>query len=195
MKQGSDEWKEIRRGKMTASHAQAIGNAGRGLATYIWQVMAEKHALTPSESYQNEHTKRGVELEPYARSLYELEYGVTVDEVGFIEASPYYGCSPDGLIGEDAGIEIKCHDNYQHFKLIAEGEKAISSDYIWQIQMNLLITRRKLWKYIAYNPNYEKSLLVFDILPDPEKIQKLEEGIIQGIDIMNAIERKIVDKK
>lgn len=53
-------------------------------------------------------------------------------------------------------------------------EKAIDSDYVWQIQMSLWVTKRKWWDFLAYNPNYEKSSIPFRIYPDPEKFAKLE---------------------
>lgn len=55
-------------------------------------------------------------------------------------------------------------------------EKAIDSDYLWQVQMNLWVTKRKWWDLVFYNPNYEQSLMIFRILPDPEKFAKLEAG-------------------
>ena len=70
--QGSPEWFEIRVGKVTASHAQAIGNNGKGLDTYLLEVVSEMFSSSEKEHYSNEHTERGNELEPIARSMYEL---------------------------------------------------------------------------------------------------------------------------
>ena len=63
---------------------------------------------------------------------------------------------------------------------LLDEEKAIDSKYIWQIQMNLLITGRKWWDFMAYNPNFEKSSFIFRILPDEEKINKLKIGLMTG---------------
>lgn len=178
--QGSDEWRAIRKGKMTASHAQEIGNNGKGLNTYIIKLMAEYYSSGEHEGYRNAHMERGNELEPIARSMYELETGMTVEQVGFVEHNEFAGCSPDGLVGEDGGVEIKCHDDVTHFRFIMNGESEIDTKYIWQIQMNLMITGRDWWDYIAYNPNFEQSLLVFRIYPDPEAFKKLEAGLETG---------------
>ncbi len=180
MPQGSEEWRAIRKGKMTASHAQEIANNGKGLDTYIIKLMAEYFSSGEYEGFKNSHMERGTELEPVARSMYELETGEVVEEVGFIEYNEYAGCSPDGLIGENAIAEIKCHDDVSHFKMIVGGAKEIDTKYLWQIQMNLMITGRKHGVYIAYNPNFEQSLLVFRIPADPEAFKKLEEGIAAG---------------
>lgn len=190
IEQGSDEWHALRSGRMTASHAQEIGNNGKGLQTYIYTIMAEKYSMQPREQYNNAHMQRGTELEPIARSTYELLHEVDVETVGFIEHDKYTGCSPDGLIGEDGGIEIKCHDDLQHFKLIVNGEKEIPSKYIWQMQMNMLITGRTWWEYVAFNPNYTQPLLVFRVEADEKKHTKLLEGIAAGKKIIKEIEKK-----
>lgn len=190
VEQGSDAWKSLRVGRMTGSNASAIATGGKGLETYIWKIMSDLHATEQVEvdSYTNAHMERGTRLEPQARSLYELLYNVKVDQVGFIEdESGFWGTSPDGLISDDTLIEIKCHDNPQHFKLLVRGAEAIDPSYIWQIQMNLLITRRKIAKYIAFNPNFKQSLLVFDVLPDPIAFEKLEAGLAKGTELIKSI--------
>jgi hypothetical protein len=180
IEQGTEEWKSIRKGKMTASNAQAIATAGKGLETYINDVMAEYYANAEKRGYNNIHLEAGHELEPVARELYSFEKGAEVKEAGFIDYSEFAGCSPDGLVGDDGGLEIKSPDNRTHFQHIIHGEKAISSAYLWQIQMNLFITGRKWWDYVSYSPNYDDSLLIFRILPDKEKFKKIEAGLIAG---------------
>lgn len=178
--QGSDEWHAIRRGKMTASNAQAIGNNGKGLETYILDIMSELHSSAEKENYTNEDMERGHELEDQARQLYELQKGAKIEQVGFIEQDEHVGCSPDGLIGEDGGIETKCPKDREHFKIILYGKKAIESKYLWQVQMNLMITGRKWWDLVYYNPNFKNSLIIFRIEPDSVKHEKLKLGIEAG---------------
>lgn len=189
--QGTDAWRNLRTGKLTASHAQEIGNCGKGLDTYIMEVLAGEYSSGEVEFYKNKDMDRGTELEPSARAIYELENNVTLEQVGFIEYNDLIGCSPDGLEGEDVGVEIKCHADVGHFKMILNGADEIDTKYMWQIQMNLLITGRKLWKYIAYNPNFQKSLLVFDILPDKVMQDKLLAGFKLGEEKIKAIKSKI----
>ena len=103
VQQKSHEWFALRlQYPLTASEAQAIGNNGKGLLTLCWEKMAEKYSINEKERYTNHHLERGVELEPLARSLYELETGNTVTEIGFVtneDISPIAGASPDGLVG------------------------------------------------------------------------------------------------
>jgi len=103
-------------------------------------------------------------------------FDVKVDEVGFIEYNDFVGCSPDGLIGLDEGVEIKapCDKNYSKIQITEK----VNSSWIWQCQMNLLITGRKKWNLVIFNPNFEKSITVMEILPDKEKFNKLLVGFI-----------------
>lgn len=192
IEQGSEEWFEVRKGKLTASHAQAIGNCGKGLDTYIIEMMSEYYSSGEKEQFTSKHIDRGNELEPIARQVYSLEKGVEVEEVGFIEYSEYIGCSPDGLVGEDGGIEIKSIDDTGYFKYLLNGENEIDTKYLWQVQMNLLITGRKWWDLVIYNPNYKKSMLVFRIEPDKEKFEALEKGFKIGIEKILEIKKKII---
>lgn len=176
--QGSPEWFEIRVGKVTASHAQAIGNNGKGLENYILEVVAEMFSSSEKEHYSNEHTERGNELEPIARSMYELQNDVEVEEIGFAEYNDFVGCSPDGLVGKDGMIEIKCPDDKTYFNLLMN--EKIDNAYIWQCQMNMLILERKWCDLIFYNPNFEKSMKIFRLRPDKEMFSKLKEGFAKA---------------
>lgn len=191
VEQGTPEWFEVRKGKMTASHATAIGNHGKGLDTYIIELMAEFFSSGEKENFSNKHTDRGTEYEPTARDLYAFEYDVDVETVGFVELNEFIGCSPDGLIGEDGGLEIKCVDDVKYFKHLLNGENEIDSDYLWQIQMNLKITGRAWWDLVIYNSNYKKSMCVYRIMPDEEKFKELDLGFELGISKIKQIKNII----
>ncbi len=193
IEQQSDAWFAIRKGKMTASHADAIANARTGLNTYIYKILAEQYSSGEVDFYSNKHIERGNDLESIARAMYELENNVVVNQVGFIEHNEYVGCSPDGLVGEDGGIEIKCHDDIAHFRMLVDGE--LDSKYIWQIQMNLLITDRKWFDYVAFNPNYKQSLIIIRVFPNEAKHQKLLKGFEIGENLIKFIKEKISSPK
>ena len=178
MAQRTPEWYAIRKNKLTASQASVIACAGRGLDSYVLKLVADSFSSADPDSYTNEHIQRGIELEDQAREIYSLMTGHEVKQVGFVEMNEFVGCSPDGLIGEDGGLEIKCHDNKEHFRLLI-GEP-IDLAYRWQIQMSLFITERKWWDYVAYNPTFEKSLVILRFTIDPLMIGKLTEGIMIG---------------
>ena len=195
VEQGSEEWFELRlKYPLTASEAQAIGNQGKGLETLCWEKMAQKYSSADKEQYSNKDLERGKELEPQAISLYELETGNKVETVGFVtneEISKVGGASPDGLVNEDGLIEVKAFADTKHFKAVIDFKKTgkfeIESQYIWQMQMQMLFTGRKWCDFVAYNPNYKQSLLIQGVVADEEKQKDIIEGLKKGEIIINEI--------
>lgn len=193
MSQRSEEWYEVRKGRMTASNAATIATNGKGLETYAYEILAEKYSNNSEESFTSFDMKRGIELEEQARMTYELEHE-EVQQIGFVELDEFTGCSPDGLVGEDGGIEIKCPNDVNFFRLMVNGESEIDKKYLWQVQMSLLITGRKWWDLVFYNINFEKSLLVFRIYPDTIAQSKLKSGILVMKEMMRKIESQLKSK-
>lgn len=193
MIQLSPEWFRIREKKLSASHAQAIGNHGKGLVTYVNQIMAEYYSNAPKEPFNNEHTQRGIELEPDAAMAYGFECCGETQTVGFVEYNQYVGCSPDLLVSDNGLAEIKCFNDMKHFGMIINPK--FESRYIWQAQMQLLITEREYCDLVAYNPNFDQSLVVVRILPDQKKFQQLQEGFEFGIDMIVKIEKQMEVKQ
>lgn len=199
IEQQTPEWFALRlEHPLTASNAQAIGNNGKGLETLCWEKLSEKYSSADKEIYTNKDLERGVELEDQARELYELETGNEIEQVGFItndKISKVAGCSPDGLVGNDGNIEIKCFADTKHFKMIVDfkktGDFEVESQYVWQVQMQMLITGRKWTDFIAFNPNFKESLLIKRITPDKEMQKKIKEGLKKGEIIIKEIEEAI----
>lgn len=185
--QGTPEWFAVRKGKMTASNAQAIANQGKGLDTYAHKVMAEYFSSAEQAGYLNDDMIRGTELEAQARSMYELETGNTVEQIGFCEYTEYSGSSPDGFVGLDGGLEIKCPNDVNHLRMILYGEAEIDTGYIWQVQMNMLCAHRSWWDLVFYNPNFEKSLIMHRITADQVQMEKLTSGLAMGEGKIKAI--------
>lgn len=180
LEQCSPEWFEIRKLKMTASNATPIGANGAGLKTYILDLVAEHLSSAEPERYTNEHIERGNALEADARMVYELETGRKVEQVGFITSGDYVGCSPDGLVGDDGLVEIKCKSDKNHLKQLLEGEKGIESAYKNQMQMQMFVTGRKWCDFVCYNPNFEKCIYIHRIEVDEKYQAKLVEGLKTG---------------
>lgn len=190
LQQGTPAWFAVRAGKLTASNASTIQANGKGLETYVLETVASKYSSGTEEGYTNAHMERGNEMEEVARSMYEFEKNAKVEEIGFVELNQWIGCSPDGFVGEDGGVEIKCHANKEHFRLLTGGE--ISKNYWWQIQMTLYCTKRAWWDYVAYNPNYREELVIRRIEPDKDAFKKLEAGFEKGIDLIHILEDKYI---
>jgi len=179
LEQGTPEWYMLRLGKLTASDAQAIGNNGKGLETLCLEKVAEKLTGCIPEQIDNEDIARGRALEDEARASYELETGNIVQTVGFVQYDDNIGCSPDGLIGDDGLIEIKCKNNKNHLLMILG--KEIDSKYHWQIQGQIFVTGRKWCDFVSYNPNFlDMPLKIIRVFPDEKKQAALCEGFAAG---------------
>lgn len=191
LKQGTPEWLQVRLGKFTASDAQAIATNGKGLDTLVYEKAAELLTGKMKEAYSNTDMERGNALEMLARNSYELEKGVIVMQVGFIEIDQYEGCSPDGLVGDDGLVEIKCKNDSNFLKFLIDG--VIEPAHEWQMQHQLKVTGRQWVDYVLFNPNFKKSTVIMRVLRNEEKIKKLETGITTGKEKLTEI-LKVVDK-
>ena len=183
--QRTEDWYNIRKGKMTASNAETIIANGKGLETYIYNLMAEYYSSAEKENYINADMQRGIDLEPEARLEFEFYTDLDVQEVGFIEYNEFIGVSPDGLIGDDGLIEIKCPNDSIYFKLLLSNN--IKPEYIAQMQMQMYVTERQYCYFVSYNPNFEKSLYIKKINRDEEMIDKLKKGLERGTQLIKEI--------
>ena len=187
--QNTPEWYEVRLGKLTASRAQAIGNCGKGLETLCWEKAAEIITGKLPEQIESEDIRRGHELENEARGAYSIETGRTVEQVGFVEYSKYAGCSPDGLV-KDGLIEIKCKNDVNHLKLLTRQKP--ESEYMWQMQMQMLVTKRRWCDFVSYNPHFvDKPLIIIRIDQDLTMQRDLLEGIKKGTKRIQEILKEI----
>ncbi len=190
--QNTDEWLALRAGKFTAStdFQQLVTGKKDTYNKLMRKKAAEKITgqLILNE-YTNANMQRGNELEQAAIDAFQMETGLIIDQVGFVEGSEWYGCSPDGLIGEDAGIEIKCKDIHTHFGCFVDG---YDTTYKWQIQGSLFVTGRKVWYFVSYNPHYvhlNKHLVIEKIGRDDNLIGQIKAGIDKGVaDVKQLIE-------
>lgn len=157
--------------------------------TYIFDKIAEELTNGTCLDYTQIDTKEtrwGHELEPVAREAYEKAMGVEVELCGFIEFSPSFGGSPDGLVGEDGGIEIKCpyssavHARYLLMRSPAD-LKALKPEYYAQIQGNLLVTGRKWFDFVSYDPRVQNPAFALKILRIPRD-EKMIAEIIDAVD-------------
>lgn len=147
--QNSEDWLRVRMGIPTASCFSQILAKGEGKTrrSYMLKLAGEIITGEPMEGFSNEHTERGHVLEPEARDLYQLNTGVELRRVGFIK-NGRVGCSPDSLIGEDGGLEIKTKLPHLLIDLILKNE--FPSEHKAQVQGTLWITKREWWDLVVY---------------------------------------------
>lgn len=189
VQQGTQEWLEHRLGKFTASQAQAIATAGKGLDTLVYDKVAELLTNKKPEVYTNEDMERGNQLEDMARSAYELNTSNDVVQVGFIELNDRVGCSPDGLVGDDGLVEIKCPKDRVYVEYMHT--KKIYTKYMWQMQFQLYVTGRDWCDYVVYNKNFDTSTIIARVEKDQEAQQKIISGLHKGIKKLETILKEL----
>lgn len=164
MEQRSEEWFKARLGKVTASRvADVLAKIKTGESAsrrnYKIQLVSERLTGEKQETYINQAMQDGIDREFYARERYVQQFG-EVEEVGFIQHPTLEaGASPDGLVGEDGIIEIKCPLGTTHTETLMTQE--VPSKYIPQIQWQLRCTGRKWCDFISYNPMFPEHLQLF----------------------------------
>lgn len=158
MEQGTPEWFEARRGLVTASEFSTVLAKGRSGAesktrtTYMRKLAGEIITNEPMETFSNAHMERGKVMEADARSAYELLRDVEVMPVGFIrDLGLGAGASPDGLVGDHGGVEIKTKLPHLLIECYERGD-ACPPEHLAQVQGSMWIARRKWWDFVAYWP-------------------------------------------
>ena len=189
VEQRSKDWFDLRSGRMSASHAAAIAANGKGLETYIHKLMTEYYSKAPQETYTSDAMQRGIELEASAAFMYQMQTGQEVTTVGFVSLDEYVGCSPDRFVGDDGLIEIKCPLDVEYFRMLLGGDP--KPEYVWQVQMQLLITGRDWCDFVNYSPNYDQELVIHRIEPDEIMLSKLRDGIRSGTRMIQEIKQKM----
>lgn len=149
VEQNSDEWLRARMGIPTASAFSQLLAKGEGKTrrSYMLKLAGEIITGEPMESFSNEHTERGHVMEPEARDLYAFTTGADLRRIGFVK-SGRAGCSPDSLIGENGGLEIKTKLPHLLIELILKDE--FPSEHKAQVQGTLWITKREWWDLVVY---------------------------------------------
>lgn len=157
--QGSEAWLHERLGHVTASCFSDVMAKGQGITRikYMRRIVGERLTGKLMESYFNRDMQRGHEQEPYARMAYEAMTGNIVQETGFIK-HPFLmaGCSPDGLIDDIGGVEIKSVLPTVQIETIERG--GYPFEHAAQIQGSLWVTGREWWDFVSYSPDMPESL-------------------------------------
>lgn len=190
MPQGSDEWLKVRLGKLTGSDFHTLMGNSQTKDTILYKKAAERltGVASDGDKFSSIHTERGHELEDAARMVYELETGESVTEVGFVELNESVGCSPDGLVRDIGGIEIKCKDNHGFLKAVTKAY--IEPAHKTQMQFNMYVSARLWCDYCLYNPNFVNPLFIIRVDRDDEAIEKIKTNIeLCNIKINDHIEK------
>lgn len=153
--QGTDEWLQARCGVITASTIGKMLTPQLKVAdnpysrSYALSLAAERITGIVEPTSMTPDMWRGVELEPAARDAYAQHKGVEVEEVGLMTLGRV-GYSPDGLVGDDGLIEIKCRRQRRQLETFLAG--AVPAENMAQLQTGLMVSGRKWIDYVSFCP-------------------------------------------
>ena len=184
LEQGSDEWFSARLGVPTASRFKDIvtpakGDKSTSYKGYMYELIAERLTKDRENFFKSEWMERGNEIEPLARASYEFMHEVEVQQVGMIfNDEMTIGISPDGLIGDAGGLEIKCPKPSTVVKYMLDG--GLPLEYKPQVMGSLWISGREWWDFLAFHPSMD--FYQIRVYRDEEYIKKMNQHITDFVD-------------
>lgn len=186
IEQGTPEWFQARLGRVTGSRIADVmmAKSTAGYQNYRAQLICERLTGNPTETFTSAAMQHGTDTEPQARAFYEMETGNDVQQVGFIKHPTLFaGASPDGLIGELGGVEIKCPQPAEHIRTLIGG--AIKRPYVLQMQWGMQCTGREWWDFVSFCP----------MLPDEMQMmrKRVDFDAEMGHEIQTAVTSFLAD--
>jgi putative phage-type endonuclease len=197
-KQRTTEWYDARRGQVGASRiADIMARTKSGTAAsrknYMCELLCARLTGNDLDQYESEAMRWGTEHEPEARAVYEATTGNIVEECGFIVHPTIIGAgaSPDGLVGSDGVLEIKCPGTSAHLETLLENH--IETKYQYQMAWQIECTARKWADFVSYDPRLPEKLSVKVIRFIPEKalLDDIRAGVIQFLKELDEMERRL----
>lgn len=180
LEQGSDEWLEVRRGLITASELNMILTPTLKIANnektraHAYELAAQRLSGYTEPSYVGDNMLRGWADEIKARDRYSAEIAPVVEVGGMCRdfGSFKLWASPDGLIGDDEGLEVKSRIQKHHLATVTSNE--VPQEHLLQVQANLLVSGRSVWNYVSYCGGW--PMWIIRVEPDPVVQQAIKEA-------------------
>lgn len=194
--QQTDEWFKSRVGQATASRMSDIMAKGKGVTreNYQAQIVVERLTGVPTETFQSADMKWGIENEPKAREFYAFMTNTSPTLAKYIPhpTIPMSGASPDGFVGDDGLIEIKCPLPKKHIATLLGAP--IDTTYILQIQWQLATTGRQWCDFVSFSPLFPSHMQYFckRVHRDSAKIMEMQREVIQ---FLSEVDAKIAELK
>ena len=203
--QGSTAWLQARLAHVTASRIADVRTEPRSKAekesgvlsgtaeSYMLELIGEYLTGCQATDYESVAMRWGTQWEPEARDVYADTLDCDVDQAGFHRhpTIPRVGCSPDGLIGSEGLLEIKCpFTTKEHVRTAMH--QSVPDQYVPQTQAQLWITGRKWLHFVSYDPRVKDTglrLIVVPVERDEEYIARMETAVTRFVRTMlEAIE-------
>ena len=195
MEQGTQEWIDIRLGKITASNfdkvVTKVGKPSVSSQSLVNKAVAQLIIGDSEESFTNDTMQRGTDMEGEAFDFVNLILGYEFSKVGFLDSGLGYGCSPDGFNTEhNMGLELKCPLAHTHVGYLAAG--TLPKQYFHQVQGSLLVSGFNKWVFVSYHPQFPALELVVE--RDEKFISQLEQELLKSCEKIKEKYKIILDK-
>jgi predicted phage-related endonuclease len=191
--QGSYEWLLVRSGKLTGTRLKKL--MGSDPLAVLDKIITEQEGVIEMDGYQSASMQWGEDYEPLALTEYEKIKQVSVDRVGFIQSStnPLIGLSPDGLVGDNGAVEVKCPDTETHVRYIRQGK--LPSDYKYQAAMYFIVHEKLEWlDFVSFDPRLiRKPMFIHRSTRDDMKllIEESEKKIESYLNKLESLKTEI----
>ena len=198
MEQGGEEWFEARLGNVTASRiadlmAKVKSGESAGRRNYRAELVAERLTGQRAPGFKSAAMERGNEVEQAARDAYEFLNDATIVKVGYIPHPEVNraGASPDGLVGDDGLVEIKCPNTATHIETL-QG-KSVPGQYRKQMQWQMACTGRKWCDYVSFDDRLPKGLDYFcaRLFRDEVEIHEITMEVVSFLGELGALELQL----
>jgi putative phage-type endonuclease len=185
MEQRSPEWYAARLGKVTASRiADLMAKTKTGYSTsranYMAELVCERLTGSPADNYVSPAMQWGIDNEVNAKAAYSFMTDRTIQDEGFINHAgiEMAGCSPDGLIGADGLIEIKCPNTSTHLEMLLT--EVIDGKYIQQMQFQMACAGREWCDFVSFDPRLPPAMQLWikRVNRDQAKIDDIHGEVI-----------------
>lgn len=180
----------LRSGKITASEMDSLVSPtgkirdGEGVITYLNQKLCERWLGGPLPALQGIFDmEQGKLLEERAKPAFTLHTGIETQNVAFVETDDgRVGCSPDAMIGDSCGVEIKCPRMDTHIGYLLAG--TLPKQYVAQVQGSMYVTGFNQWHFFSFHRQFPPLHLIVD--RDDKFQEALEEALQAFIPRLDA---------
>lgn len=190
LEQRTDDWFAARAGKVTASAlykvmARTKTGYGADRANYRADLVTERLTGNPASSFSNAAMQWGIDQEPNARAAYAALTGEAPVEIGFADhpTIPMCGASPDGLVGFDGLVEIKCPNSATHIATLRGS--GIDRKYMLQMHLQMICTERDWCDFVSYDPRLPEEMMLH--------VVRVERNPALVVDIEDEIEKFLAE--
>jgi len=194
-KQRIEEWYRSRIGNVTASRVSdvmSVTKAGPSASrkSYMIELLCQRLTGRAEDGYTSAAMQRGIDLEPVARSAYEIDQVVMTLETGLVmhPSGIAFGASPDGLVGDDGLVEIKCPKTSTHVDFLLSGKP--NKEYIWQMQAQMSCTGRDWCDFVSFDDRLPERLQYrrVRVMRDDGAISSMLSEIVVFLDEISRLE-------